>query len=273
MTVEYSARSHVGKVRGNNEDNLYADGVILTADIREHSFAIDGSAYFPAVFAVCDGMGGEEDGEIASQMAAQTILAYAEKIKSNISGPLDETIQSYVNYVNELIISEANIYGKRMGTTLALAVAAEGGVFCFNLGDSRIYCLQRKSFRKVTNDHTLAAGQVRNGTITANQAAYVKDGNKLTRCIGIGDKLIVESYPPILGKCRILICSDGLTDMVREADIENALRGCEGAADAADHLLDAALKNGGKDNVTLIVIDIKNSKIPFLHSIVNKLKG
>lgn len=273
MTVEYSARSHVGRVRGNNEDNLYADGVILTPDIREHSFAIDGSAYFPAVFAVCDGMGGEEDGEIASHMAVQAIFTYAEKIKSKIPGHLDKIIQSYVNNVNELILSEVNIYGKRMGTTLALTVAAESGIFCFNLGDSRIYCLQRKSFRQITNDHTLAAEQIRNGIITTEQAAYVKNGNKLTRCIGIGDKLTVESYPPILGKCRILICSDGLTDMVSEAKIENVLRGYEGASDAADHLLDTALKNGGKDNVTVIVIDIKDSKIPFLHSIVNKLKG
>lgn len=273
MTVEYSARSHIGRVRENNEDNLYADGVILTPDIRERSFAIDGSACFPAVFAVCDGMGGEEDGEIASQLAVQTLFTSAGKIKSNISRQLYETIQSYVNDVNESIHSETNRSGRRMGTTLALAAAAESGIFCFNLGDSRIYSLQRKDFRQITNDHTLAAEQIRNGIITANQAANLKGGNKLVRCIGIGDNLTVEGYPPISGKCRVLICSDGLTDMVREAEIENVLRASVGAAEAADRLLDAALKNGGKDNVTLIVIDIKDSKIPFLHSIVNKLKG
>lgn len=259
MIVEYSARSHIGKVRGNNEDNLYADGVILTPDIRERSFAIDGSTGFPAVFAVCDGMGGEEDGEMASQLAVQTLFSFVEKIKSNVSCRIDEVIQSYVNVVNDSIHLESNRFGSRMGTTLALTVATDKGIFCFNLGDSRIYSLQNKDFKKVTNDHTLAAERIRKGILTANQSVHFQDRNKLTRCIGIGDELMVEGYPPISGKCRILICSDGLTDMVSEYDIENVLRDFERSADAANYLLDRALKNGGKDNVTLIVVNINDS--------------
>ena len=253
MTIDYSARSHVGRVRGNNEDNLYVDGVTLTTNMRERPFTIDGTSALPANFAVCDGMGGEDNGEIASLLAVKELHNIRERIKSGLSERLGETVQSYVNKVNESIRSETNLTGRRTGTTLALAVLSENGVYCFNLGDSRIYSLQRTDFKQTTNDHSL--------------------GNKLTRCIGIGDSQDVEEYPPILGDCRILICSDGLTDMVSESVIEKILRASERTSNAADYLLNEALTNGGKDNVTIIVADIKDTKKPFFHSFVKILKG
>jgi protein phosphatase len=273
MTVEYSARSHVGKVRENNEDNLYVDGIILASDVRERPFTIDGITNLPTIFAVCDGMGGEDDGEIASLLAVQTLLNYERKIKTARPKQLNETIQSYVDEISESIRSETDKSGKRTGTTLALVVVAKNGLFCFNIGDSRIYCYQKAELKQITNDHTLIAEKIKNGIIEASQAAGVAGGNKLTRCIGIGNNSNTESYPTITGKCRALICSDGLTDMVNPAEIENILRESERTANAADYLLDTALRFGGKDNTTVIVIDVEVPKVPFLHGLTKILKG
>ncbi|CDX04962.1 protein phosphatase [Desulfitobacterium hafniense] len=271
--IEYSARSHIGMVRENNEDNLYVDGIILPLHTRERPFTIDGSTSSPAVFAVCDGMGGEDDGEIASRLAVQKLLNFNERIKSAGSEQLEEAIQSYVNKANEAIHAETSGTNKRTGTTLALAVVSEHGIYCFNMGDSRIYALQKGAFRKITNDHTLVAEQTRNSSLTPNQVMSRKAGHKLTRCIGIGDILTVESYPPIIGTCRFLICSDGLTDMVDTAEIENILCASKRTADAANSLLTSALNKGGKDNVTVIIADFKNSKVSFFRSLSKKLKG
>ena len=273
MAVKYSARSHVGKVRENNEDNLFVDGIILSPETCDCPFEIDGSTSLPAIFAVCDGMGGEENGELASLLAVQTLSSISERIKSAAPEELNEAIQSYVEKVNEAIHSALSEHNARTGTTLALVIAAESMIHCFSIGDTRIYNLQESVFRQISNDHTLAAEQIRNGAAASNQAIIGNDRNKLTRCIGIGDECIAESYPPIIGKCRILICSDGLTDMVSMAEIKNLLCISERTTDAANSLLYSALKNGGNDNVTLIVIDIKDSKIPLFRRFAKRLKG
>ena len=273
MEIKYSARSHVGRIRGNNEDNLYVDGVMLTPETRERPFSIDGITRAPAIFAVFDGIGGEDDGERASFLAAQALMEADERIKSATTEQLEDIVQSYVREVCNSISSDVSSLGKRAGTTLALAVAAHGGVYCYNSGDSRIYALQVPAFKQITNDHTLGAEHIRNGVITEAQAPGLRGGHKLTRCMGIGDITAAESYPPITGDCRLLICSDGLTDLVGEAEVKAFLQTCASAADAADLLLRAALENGGMDNATLIVADVKDPEKPFLRSLLKKMKG
>jgi protein phosphatase len=246
---------------------------MLTPDIRERPFMIDGIANIPAVFAVCDGMGGEDDGEKASLLAVQGLSERIEKIKDASPEQLEKLIQSLVNEVSEFIQSESSGFSKRAGTTLALVVVTEGGISCFNIGDSRVYCYRKDAFEQITNDHTLIAEKIRSGVVTTSQAAKVIGGNKLTRCIGIGKDAVVESYSPIIGKCRLLICSDGLTDMVDANEIENILSASERTANAADYLLDTALRNGGKDNTTVIVIDVEAIKTPLFHGLTKLLKG
>ncbi|MDR1210351.1 MAG: protein phosphatase 2C domain-containing protein [Clostridiales bacterium] len=268
MDVAYSARSHVGRVRDKNEDNLFADGVTLTSETRERPFAIDGSSRAPVILAVCDGMGGENDGEIASLTAVSLLAQYSERIKSCSPAEFERGAQAYVSAANKAIRSGNPAC--RVGTTLALAIVAESGVYCFSIGDTRIYSLTEGALAQVTNDHTLAAEKVRSGLITAERARLEKDRHKLTRCIGIGETRAAESYPPIRGKCRILICSDGLTDMVSRAEIEDALKSSVKTAAAADYLLKSALDNGGRDNVTIVVADAAIPRIAFIHGIANK---
>ena len=274
MIIEYSARSHTGWVREKNEDNLFINGVTLPDGDRERPFAIDGRASdgrkticgvavgkpaAPFIFAVFDGMGGEEDGEVASGIAAQSLSAFASDIASAPVKEIDVTVQSFVDSVHESIVADSG-NDVRMGTTLALVVAAGGKLRCFNVGDSRVFVYRRGVFSQVTNDHTLAAEMALNPEDFAAEQAPgfgVARLGKLTRCIGIGDAHTIESYQPTRGKCRVLVCSDGLTDMVDFPDIENVMRGSVRAAGAADELLDMALDNGGRDNITLIVADVK----------------
>ena len=270
MQASYSARSHVGMVRENNEDNLYIDGITLSPDTCSLPFEIDGAASPPAVFAVCDGMGGEENGETASLMAVQALLRFDGRLKSAAPAELDKTVPEYVAGAEAAVRTAGR--GARSGTTLALVVASAHGAYCYNIGDSRIYCLRKSEFRQVTNDHTLAAMQLRAG-VPPDRAVSRSFGNKLTRCIGIGDSAAVESYAPVAGECRMLICSDGLSDMVADAELERILRVSERTADAADALLQAALRGGGRDNVTLIVLDIKSAKRPGLWRFTKKRKG
>lgn len=260
MNVGYSARSHVGRVRGNNEDNLFVNGITIPADTRERPFAIDGNTSGPTVMAVCDGVGGEENGEIASFLATRELSYIHGGVQTEKPGGLDEIIGAYVNMADGAILNESFARGGRMGTTLALAVALDNGTYCFNIGDSRIYCLGDSLFRQITNDHTLAA-EKENSYDPAIRASVKKgDEHKLTRCLGVGNAPVAEAYPPISGDCRILLCSDGLSDMVDAGIIERVLRTTAGTADAADALINLALDYGGVDNTTVIVADIILSK-------------
>lgn len=271
MYVAYSARSHVGRVRANNEDNLFADGVFLAPETNNQPFTIDGNSFTPIILAICDGMGGEENGEIASLIAVKKLSKSSDKLKSCSLHQINEVVQSYVNDVNIEIRSEIGNMGKRVGTTLALAVVTKNGVRCFNIGDTRIYCLSKSIFTQITNDHTLVAERLRNGSITAEQANFDKGNHKLTKCIGIGDSCIVESYSEIYGKCRLLICSDGLTDMVAQAEIEKTLKEITSTTDTTKALIDLALEKGGRDNITVIVADIP-APTTIVKSIANKLR-
>ena len=251
MRIEYSARSHVGKVRENNEDNLFVDGTILPAGIGVRPFAIDGCAGSPAIFAVCDGMGGESDGEMASRLAVETLLEHQEQIKDAKPKLLDAEVQSYVTHASQTIVLKTPV-GKRSGTTLALTVISKHGLHCFNVGDSRIYIEWRGKLRQITHDHTVAVDLLR-----ANKGQFVqapKNGHKLTRCMGIGKLPEVEVYPALPPKGRLLICSDGLTKMMRPEEIGRVLEAAPCTAEAADVLLRTALRRGGRDNITLIVL-------------------
>ncbi len=252
MKVMYSVRSHKGNVREKNEDNFFADGVTLSTEYINKPFSIDASALSPLVLAVCDGMGGEENGELASQVAVNKLS----EAKLHIQKEINSAVRDYIELSNK----EINSQSRRSGTTLALAVISKKGTYCFNVGDSRIYLLKKGSFKQVTNDHTKGAENVKDGTIPNEEERYNDGGNKLTRCIGIGNYRSAENYPLINGKYRLLICSDGLTDMVSANEIARITSENAKTSDVAEKLLNAALNNGGKDNITVIVADISHSR-------------
>ncbi|MDR2176158.1 MAG: protein phosphatase 2C domain-containing protein [Synergistaceae bacterium] len=264
MNLSFSARSHIGRVRINNEDNLYCDGAAMTPENRDAPFALSGGADTPCIFAVCDGMGGEADGEFASLTAVAALAEHAEAIESAASAEADEihtAVRKFVTDANGRLCDAMRAKPGRMGTTLALAVVTDEAVYAYNLGDSRIYVLKEGRVCRLSEDHTLAAQKVEMGLLTEEEARTSRWGHSLTRHLGLfEDEMIVvpaAAEPlPIGGGCRLLLCSDGLTDMVRDARIEEILRSGPAAEDAAERLLAEALRNGGRDNVTCVVVDV-----------------
>lgn len=253
MVIEYSARSHVGKVRGSNEDNLYVNGEFMPLQSRNRPFAMDGVTEAPCVFAVCDGMGGEDCGEMAAYIAVEEMSHFQERLCAASGMQLSTVVHDYVQEADRAIRRIAGP-GRNAGTTLAIVVVINRKVFCFSIGDTRIYAMKNGIFQQITNDHTWMAEKMQ---LTRPLTDEVLRDNlhKITRCLGIGPAAVPDSYSPLTGRSRLLICSDGMTDMLSNRELEDILTQRRPTSDAADTLLSLALDKGGFDNTTLIVLD------------------
>lgn len=250
MQIRYSVRSHKGLVRENNQDNVYADGLRMARELCNRPFSLDGVANSPLILAVCDGMGGESFGEEASALAVDLLAEKESAIKAAQLSLQKKAVQDYADSVNKTLNDKYD----RAGTTLALTIITAQGVCCYNIGDTRVYYIKNSVMKQASVDHTYAAKFGSSSDV--QHRCEIKNGNKLTRCIGIGNHCVVESGGIVRGKTRLLICSDGLTDMVAEQEIESLLVGADSVSAAADGLVEAALANGGCDNVSVIVADI-----------------
>ncbi len=226
----------VGRVRSNNQDSHY---------VR------DGELY-----AVADGMGGHQGGEVASALAL-SVLNETYGDRSTIT--LVEAVRSANQAVYEKAGSDPELTG--MGTTLtALAdVDTDEGkrLAIVNVGDSRLYRLHDGEFEQLTDDHSLVASLVRQGRITAEEAESHPQRNILTRALGIDAAVAVDSWEiePIVGD-RFLICSDGLFNEVDENRMVATLRRLADPTDAARELVRLANEGGGRDNITAVVVDV-----------------
>ena len=226
----------VGRVRSNNQDSFL---------VREGD-----------LFAVADGMGGHQGGEVASALALQ-ILGQAH------DEPSTSTLVRAVRSANQAVFDKAGADPdlKGMGTTLtALAdVDTREGrrLGIVNVGDSRLYRLRNDRIEQLTEDHSLVASLVRQGRITAEEAESHPQRNILTRALGIDEAVAVDSWEvePVAGD-RFLICSDGLFNEVDENRIVATLRRFEDPGDAARELVRLANDGGGRDNITAVVVDV-----------------
>jgi protein phosphatase len=255
-----------GLVRNTNEDNFYSAGFMpKESDLEKKSGFITKYERFRfehEVFAVFDGMGGMNAGEIASGSAAKALgkhLRYNKNIK-NLDDLINE-IQKYTTGINEEIHKMANdntgYYG--MGTTFVCLAVYEGKAVVLNTGDSRGYIYEKNSLNQLSTDHTIAAEHLRNNIITYEEAKKSKDNNKLTRFLGMSPEHgnMVNVYSDVVSiekKTKFLLCSDGLYGLVEDEDIEKILKN-KSLETAALKLVDEALKNGGNDNITVTIIE------------------
>ena len=255
MPIKFAIRSEIGHVRKNNEDNFYCNGVFMRTP--EKPFFMTGVAESPCVFAVCDGMGGLDCGELASLTAVETLAEYAPKFSQDEY----QEVNNYVSAVNKRIKQRINGEEHReCGTTLALVNIVENAFVTYHLGDSRIYRTQNGKLLRITEDHTLAEYKVRIGIMTPQQAEKSEEWHILTKCLGlVDDDDTIFTIPDFNGayplKGRILICSDGVTDMLSDTEIEEIIIKAEDPAEAVNGLIDLALKKGGYDNATCVVIE------------------
>lgn len=260
--------TNVGKVRKNNEDNFYFNGLYKRAPEETH-FSKKDLVYHGGLFAVCDGMGGEEYGEKASLFAVESLKEFQNK-------DFNKYVNEYIEKANKRIcdlIEENN--GTRSGTTLALIYINNGRFVSYNIGDSRVYLFRNGKLTQISKDHTRVSQMIKMGVMTKEQASTHKDRHVLTQHLGIfPDELIIQAYKSpeseIINNDLYLLCSDGLTDMLQDSEIESILKKEASAKEYVETLIKAALENGGKDNVTVGIIKNIGKKEKFLDKIFRR---
>ena len=256
MSINFAVRSETGHVRENNEDNFYCNnGIFMTPQEREKPFFMRGIAENPSIFAVFDGMGGEDCGELASLTAIETLAEHSDKILYGSYVELNDFVSDVNKRLNSLM-QERNIV---TGTTFVLVVVKDDSFTVYNLGDSRAYRLWNGILIRITADHTVAEDKVRLGILTPRRAEKSRERNILTGYLGMSD--YKATMPDVNGPYyfnenkRVLLCSDGLTDMLSHREIAAIMTEAEDSSKAVNSLVDTALNKGGKDNITCIVID------------------
>ena len=231
----WGAATDVGRVRHINQDSLVARS---------------------GLFAVADGMGGHIAGEIAAEIAVGVLEGHAAIVSTH------DLIHA-IHEMNAAILAraEAEPALSGMGTTLcALALIVNGEqerLAVANVGDSRIYVHAGDELQQLTEDHSLVAQLVRDGTLTASQADRHPQRNVLTRALGIDPDVAVDAWEvlPFTGD-RFVLCSDGLSNELTDDQIAAVLRRLADPQEAADELVRLANENGGRDNITVVVVDI-----------------
>ena len=232
-------KTDVGLVRKVNQDFIYYSQVPVGA--------------FPNLFIVADGMGGHNAGDFASRYAVQCFLDYIQTSKKD---ELIRMVDEGIKYANQKIIEKAQEDPalKGMGTTMVVAYIEDDQLFVANIGDSRLYLLD-KTINQVTEDHSFVATLVRAGELTPEQARKHPDKNIITRAIGAVADAKVDFFEVDLEKGdRIVMCSDGLSNMVDEDVIYDIVKNTY-IGDVVDELIEEAKMNGGSDNIAVIVID------------------
>jgi serine/threonine protein phosphatase PrpC len=250
--LEIVALTHSGMVRAHNEDSVAADAAC-------------------GLVVLADGMGGYNAGEVASGIAVSvTMTETAQPLKNASPIARDEesgeelavvllgrSIQKANASIYQAAQSDAQYAG--MGTTIVSALFYDNRVVVAHVGDSRLYRLRDETLEAITRDHSLLQEQIDCGMISVENARHSQNKNLVTRAVGIDAELIPEIHVHDVAVGDIyLLCSDGLNDMVEDDDIQSILYAMQGnLALAAEQLIQTANDNGGRDNVSVILVKVK----------------
>lgn len=239
VVAESFALTHTGRQRRANEDSLF---------------------HRKPLFAVADGMGGAQAGEIASGVAVSVL----EGGLPDGPGSAEERLAGLVEDANEQIhdLSRADDERAGMGTTLTAAYVGEADISVAHVGDSRLYCLRGEVLERLTRDHSLVEDLVQEGRLTPEEADQHPQRSIITRALGPERRVVVDhlTWRAIAGDV-FLLCSDGLTSMISEAMVGDILRASSSLEGAAHHLIDAANDAGGKDNITVVLFRVDEVEV------------
>ncbi len=230
----YAARTDTGKKRRRNED-----AYVLA----------------PPLFAVADGMGGAQAGEVASKLAA---AALEDTDPGRIAGP--ERVASLIQEANRRVHERSSVdpATSGMGTTMTVALVEDGGVVIGHVGDSRAYLVRDRQIEQITEDHSLVNELLKTGRLSPEEAETHPQRSVITRAVGTDPDVDVDSFVVDTRDGDVfLICSDGLTDMVADDEILDVVEHNLGNLDrAAKQLISAANRGGGEDNITVVAFSI-----------------
>jgi len=267
LRVQSFGLTHPGKVRTNNEDQFLVAVLDKALRVQFTSLPRPKTQHSSAccyLFAVADGMGGHAAGEQASALAIDSVERFvleAFEWFARFQGEQGDQVladfQKALNQANARVLNEAHRHPewRGMGTTLTLALSLDDNLYIAHAGDSRCYLLREGALYPLTSDDTLVGEMARRGVLTSEEAAHHHLRHMITNVVG-GDRpeLKVELHKlQLQADDRLMLCSDGLTEMVSESAVANALAHEPGPEAACRRLVAEALEAGGKDNVTVIV--------------------
>jgi len=260
LTVKLGARTDLGMARENNEDKFE-----FFEPEEPELLAVKGSLY-----AVADGMGGHASGQVASDIALRTIV---KTFYADTSDDVLASLKTSLQTANSFIYDTAQMVADRagMGTTCTAAVLRDDDLFIAHVGDSRLYLVRGGTLYQVTDDHSWVAEQVRLGALTEQEALKSPFKNVITRSLGASPEVQVDTYQEKIEVGDVLIlCSDGLSGGVSSKDIlDIALNSSPSMA--AMKLVDRANEVGGGDNITVMVVAIREIRKPKAGSPFKKL--
>lgn len=232
----YGSRTEIGNVREHNEDSL---------------------TVLPPLFAVADGMGGHEAGEVASEITINTLNDLAPQ-----SADAEALARAVVAANLNVIKAPTQGVGREgMGTTLTAAILEKERLVIAQVGDSRAYLLHNGSLQQLTRDHSLMADMIEAGQLTEAEARVHPNRSVITRAIGSDPHMQPDLYElNVETGDRLLLCSDGICGMIEDHEIASIMRQAPSAQSCADQLVEAALAAGGFDNATAVVVDVEGFK-------------
>lgn len=238
----------IGKKRKLNQDYVYTSEMPI--------------GNLPNVFIVADGMGGHNAGDYASKYTVETIVKEIERsFEKNPVRILEKAIEEANSHIREKAREDETLSG--MGTTVVAATCLGKYLKVANVGDSRLYIVNKDEIKQITRDHSLVEEMVRMGGIDRETARNHPDKNIITRAVGVKESVEVDFFDVELKQEDIvLMCSDGLTNMLEDEEIRMILNGQRDIVEKAQELVRAANNNGGKDNISVILIE------PFAEEIV-----
>ena len=239
--MKFYAITDIGRKRELNEDYIYTSGQPIGA--------------LPNLFIVADGMGGHKAGDYASM---HTVDRFVEVIRElgeehGVQDAINEAVTAANAYIYQRSRENSNLSG--MGTTLVLASCIGNEAIVANIGDSRLY-LVNDAMTQITRDHSLVEEMVTLGGIDREMARNHPDKNIITRAVGVKEKVAADFFEVDLTKGdKLLLCSDGLTNMLRDEEIYQIIQNNKELEQAAKALVDAANENGGRDNIAVVLVE------------------
>lgn len=240
LSFTWHGVSERGRVRLQNEDSYSC----LT--FKEWS-----------LFVVADGMGGHDAGEVASRIAVETVCREISEGMKRRNPELLGLVEHAVQQANNKVNREGAVKGSNMGTTLSLALLTGDTASVANVGDSRVYWLESGVLTQITQDHSLVASLVKAGELTKEGARNHPRSNILFRTVGRPERIAVDTFQIALKKGGILmLCTDGLWGEVSDESIRDVLASHDDARSAGEHLVSTANEQGGKDNITAVVVRV-----------------
>lgn len=235
------SKTDVGVKRTMNQDSLYCSDNAVGS--------------FQNLFIVADGMGGHKAGDYASRLCIESMVSMIRSSGSKTPVTLFEEAITYANRtVYQAALEDKEFEG--MGTTMVACTLQGDTLYVANIGDSRLYLL-RKELQQITTDHSLVEEMVKIGNITESEARVHPQKNIITRALGIDEMVQADYFElQIQPEDVILLCSDGLTNMVEDDDIEYILHHNQSLEEAGNALIEKANANGGSDNITAVLVQV-----------------